>query len=343
MKLKFMLAIVALLIASLYFFLNYQEKKSEEEKDIKSFSEVKNSKNLLQTEILPTLEHKITVGKNGIYSAALLYAWEEIRKKISKPISINSLHKDLILINDSKSYLNTLQKHEFYSKAIIRDNEITAEARFKKSLPFDGKLSSFQNELSFNNTKVESFGQKGRDSVIEKIMVISYYKDNDEFIIRLIPQDKEHEIFLYKPSLQETATLSEIVMDMNRKIEMGNKVKKDNPGSWAYEIQNDEEIVIPKLRFNIEHNFENIVGNEFKSIDSNYLIGVMYQKTSFLLNEFGSEIESEMYITTGILEDPPPPKMIRFDKPFLVVLKRIDNPYPYFVMWVANAELMIKE
>lgn len=39
----------------------------------------------------------------------------------------------------------------------------------------------------------------------------------------------------------------------------------------------------------------------------------------------------------------PRPKKLIFDQPFFVLLKRTNSKNPYFAMWVANAELMIRE
>lgn len=39
----------------------------------------------------------------------------------------------------------------------------------------------------------------------------------------------------------------------------------------------------------------------------------------------------------------PVPKKMFFDKPFLLLMQRKNAPNPYFVMWVANTELMIRE
>ena len=71
----------------------------------------------------------------------------------------------------------------------------------------------------------------------------------------------------------------------------------------------------------------------------------MYQRTAFVINERGAEVESkaEVAVTEEMVEELPKPKTMIFDKPYLILLKRIDSRYPYFAMFVSNSELMKKE
>ena len=68
---------------------------------------------------------------------------------------------------------------------------------------------------------------------------------------------------------------------------------------------------------------------------------------AFHLDENGAAVKSEAVIEyyLGIEDTPerPQPKKMIFDRPFYVLLKRADASQPYFVLWVANTELMVKE
>lgn len=80
-----------------------------------------------------------------------------------------------------------------------------------------------------------------------------------------------------------------------------------------------------------------------------WLVEMAYQRTAFLLNENGAEVESEVAMDAEGGEDleteeeKPLPKAMIFDKPFLVFLKRNDSQYPYFAMLVANSEVLKKQ
>jgi hypothetical protein len=66
------------------------------------------------------------------------------------------------------------------------------------------------------------------------------------------------------------------------------------------------------------------------------------------LDESGAKIESEAEIEVAveemaIIEEIKKPKKMYLDKPFFIILKRTDSKNPYFALWNANSELMIKE
>ena len=65
---------------------------------------------------------------------------------------------------------------------------VKIKAEFNKSLPFQIKLQSFKNKLTFDGEKVSSFGVKGYDSHEQlKIVKIIYFKNDNNFIIKLLP------------------------------------------------------------------------------------------------------------------------------------------------------------
>ena len=105
---------------------------------------------------------------------------------------------------------------------------------------------------------------------------------------------------------------------------------------------------MPEFNFNIETNYSTLEGNNFKSNKQNFKIERAWQRTAFILDESGAEIESEAEfeaVTEEIEEEyeKPKPKKMIFDKPFLILLKRTDPQNPYFGLWTINTELMIKE
>ena len=330
----------------------------EENKDFveekRNFSEVKNLADFEKTEFIPTLEHKISKEKNSVYCVTLLYAWEEIRKKINKPLIISPNYDDLVLLNNSKSFINVLKSSEYSTSVTINGDLITAKAEFNKSLPFETKLNSYDNRLTFKGENVLSFGVMGvssynySNSDYEKLKVvrIAYYKNDSNFIVKLLPKDKKHEIILFK-----TDKIFNSMAEMNDEIlklsEIGKKEIKNENLQWKYYIEEYDELVIPKINFNIETNYATLEGKEFETKKQPYRIETAYQRTAFMLDENGAEIESEVkYVLLCAEEEEvekPKPKKMFFDKDFLILLKRTDAKTPYFGLWVTNTELMIKK
>lgn len=309
------------------------------------FPEVKKLTEFKRTDFLPTLEHNISSNKNAIYSAALLFAWDEIRKRINQPIEIKNSYTSLTLLNNSKSFANVLDKNEFNASGDIDGEVIRASAEFSKSLPFEFKLTSFTNELIFDGKKVESFGQIGYDYKTAGIIQILYYKNDDNFIIKLSPKNIEHEIILFKSS-DTYKSMSNILDAIVKKVEIGKIESQSNKTSWRYYLTNDDDVIIPKIKFNIETNDTTLEGKSLMAGNREYLIEKTYQRTAFNIDESGAEIESEAYLEAAAAETEatkPQPKKMRFDKPFFLMLKRIDNNNPYFGLYVNNTELLLSE
>ncbi|MCL1867723.1 MAG: hypothetical protein FWF72_02075 [Paludibacter sp.] len=103
------------------------------------------------------------------------------------------------MLNNSKSFINTLKSNEYSVTGIIDGYAITAKAEFKKSLVFEVELNSYKKELIFNGQSVASFGVSGHNYYKQlDIVKIIYYKNDNNFIIKLLPKDKNHEIILFK-------------------------------------------------------------------------------------------------------------------------------------------------
>jgi hypothetical protein len=65
----------------------------------------------------------------------------------------------------------------------------------------------------------------------------------------------------------------------------------------------------------------------------------------FRLDRKGAHVEEEAFILSPFEVEPskpPEPRDFRFDRPFLLYMKKRGAERPYFVMWVANAELLCK-
>jgi len=200
---------------------------------------------------------------NSVYCATLLYAWDSVKNILNAPLQIDNSLKDLLLLNNSKSHLNTLKTNEYFSTGNIEGDLIKVQAEFKKSLPFDIELESYnEDKLTFDKVKVASFGTSGYHREISKIIQIIYYKDDNNFIIKLLPKDKEHAIVLYKTQIR-FKSMADIVADIDKKTAIGQREEKNQRSSWKYFLTDVDEVVIPKIEFNIETNYSTLEGINF--------------------------------------------------------------------------------
>jgi hypothetical protein len=312
----------------------------------RKFPEAKRLTEYKQTTFLPTLEHKLPENSNSIYCATFLYAWDDMKETLKSPLQFDNSLNDLYLINNSTSHVNTLKDDEYSSNVNITEQFITVGAEFRKSLPFELELTSYdENGLIFDNVKVAAFGSWGPGYKISNIIQILYYKNDNNFIIKIQPKDKDHEIVLYKSEIK-FKSMADIVSDIEKKSAIGLREQKIQRSSWKYLFTRVDKIAIPKIEFNIQTDYSTLKGAKFKSKDISYEIDSAWQRTAFILDEKGAEIESESEWSVKKdeedEEDEPKPKMMIFDKPFFIMLKRIDNRNPYFGLWAMNTELLRK-
>ncbi len=276
------------------------------------------------TAFVPTMEHQLSYNKNTVYCATLLYAWRELNNSIGSPLRVDSANRDLYLLNKSTSYVNTLTKDEFSTSNEIADQEISAGATFKKSLPFEFSLSSFSDVLTFE-------GVKSRPSEIsvehpsggEAIRVL-YYKNDDDFLIELIPKDQDHEIFLYMPPTS-SQTFGALLDEVNVKRKAGEAELRNGLigriptdfGGWRGN---------PKNRFQYPDALSLVGRIVANLVDINIQpLGGLASGLNLSSTRKGAEIESEAAVavdSVGAVELPKPKKMW-FDKPFFLMLKRL--------------------
>jgi hypothetical protein len=316
---------------------------------LNKFPNVKKLSELKNTQFIPTLEHNILNDNNLAYCATMLIAWDEVRKKIKLPITISDKHFDMKLMNKSNSFKNVLKSNEYEVSGMVDEDNIKTRAELNKSLPFELKLQGFKNKLNFDGVNVSSFGVNGNDSYEQlQQLKILYFLNDSNFIIKLLPKDKEHEIILFKTS-KFFNSIADMTKEIEKLTEIGRIEKENETTMWRYYFSGDDEVVIPKINFNIETNYTTLEGIKFWANEHNYQLVEAWQRTAFLLDESGAEIESEAEIEVAAAaldkkeyKKPKPKKMI-FNQPFLILLKRQDTKNPYFGLWVNNAELMIKE
>ena len=341
------IAIIATFLASCR---NHKNPNPEQEQTaaMDTFDYEDNISKFANTVFVPTMEHRISAETNAVYCVTLLYAWDEIRKTIQTPLTIPSRHHDLTLLNADLWFRNTLNPNEYTAEGLVEGDKIITRATFKKNLPFDHQFESYDNRLKFTGTKVASFGFIGNHGhECNDQARILYYQNDRHFLVKLVPEDTAHEILLYMPD-HTFSTISEMLPEVKQLMEKGNMERKQASQKWKYNILEEDELIIPKFDFDISTVYNSLAGNRFSAANTDYSIETAWQRTAFHLDESGAAVESEATIicTYGIVEEnpnKPQPKKMVFNRPFYILLKRTDAANPYFVLWVANPELMVTE
>lgn len=353
------------LLVSIVFIVSYYVVNSKVNNPVKVT--LTSGNELKHTEITPQMEAKIEKGKSLVYCSTFQLAWNELKDNIIKSdIVLKGSEQEAALMNKSlstgkdiseKDYvamvgynkdnilgkINKSLKDKFGMKAPVvtekldYPNDILAYAYLNKELQFTDKFDSIKNPIIFNNESVDSFGiEKFTDNEhseeIGKQVEILAYKDDSDFIINLKPKDSKEEIILAK--LQPKETLLETINDVDNRIKSG---KKES-------LSTGDTLQIPIIHCNVQKNFSQFENKyvENKGFEQ-YVVSKAVQTIQFKLDRNGAEIASDARIvlketaaTAKIIKE----KHLIFNKPFLLMLKEKGSAYPYFAIWVDNAEML---
>lgn len=297
------------------------------------------------TEFVLTLENKLSDSLNSIYTPTFLYAWQQIKDFYKDEIKVTKENSsDFKFINQSNSFQNSLDKGEYVTRVTANDY-VEASAYFTKALPFSVKFHCLDDSILFDHHKVKSFGLSYQDDILETSYEIIYFLDNKHFAIKLFPADKSSEIILVQ-GIDLSGTFTDLYKRTGQWIDKGMQEQKNIDKQWRYLFEQSDYLSIPAIKFNLCTNYKSLEEQHFAAGSKPHTLVLAYQQTAFELNEKGAVVESYGHAVTDSIgalpkEKPFPKKMI-FDKPFVLFIKKKDNPNPYFAMKVMNAELMEK-
>ena len=325
-----------------------------------------NSKELKTTMISSHMENKIVKGKNLVYCATFQLAWNELKEKITKedikltdePNIVPLLNKSLSTKKDlsDKDYvamvgfgkdnilnkINEELKDKFGSdapkvKENLEKDDILAYAYLYKNLKFKNEFEKLKEPIKFKTNgstiDVKGFGlattndNEKRYDIARQIKIIDY-KNEDDFIVKLVSESDKDEIILAKVASKDT--LLETIDDVSGRIKGG---KEENFGE-------KDILKVPSIDFYINHSYDELLDKGIKNKGfEEYGITKAVQDIRFKLNEKGAKLKSESRLI-GTKSCPAPivekPKNLVFDKSYLIMLREKGAKYPYFAMWVEN-------
>lgn len=217
-----------------------------------------------------------------------------------------------------------------------RPQDILAYAYLFKNLQFAVPFEDIPGGMRFEGIEVAAFGrERGKAptrGMLEQVLVHDY-KDPDDFVIEL--KSKSHGDRIVLAKVQPGATLSATVDAVTARLSAQPRPADAPP-----------HLIVPKLNFDVVRRYDEIVGKRLVTDNPDiakdlYVLEAM-QDIRFQMDEKGVRLRSEANMSIGCAVSAPRVTPMVFDKPFLIMLTRSDARRPYFAMWVANAELLVK-
>ena len=314
-----------------------------------------------RTQIIIHPEIQISPGSNYIYCASFQLAWNKLISDFTsdKPIVMENGPDYIDLLNRRSFSENDLGSDSYYvnagyiEKGIV--NEIKKDMKKKfpsegndyistdltkgifiysylcKDLLFDPPFDGEKHILFNDKTPVKAFGfdSSQPNKNFEKSVV--YYPDFSGTLICLKSAESDDEIYLAEMDFEESLT------------EGACKVL-----SWTAEHEGvpfikESTLLIPKLKFNLEHHYSELEGHYINNLIKYPLIEEALQNIEFSLDESGARLRSRVKISMAKSAGGHDGYYAVFNEPFLVIMKERGSAEPYLLLWIDNTEFMITE
>lgn len=312
--------------------------------DTTDFPAQKQLDSTMRTVFVPVPDHPGEPGDNIVYAASFALAWDELSRILGgNPESTELLVRRL---NASDIQEGALRKESYRISTQVQDNVLTVKASFYKSLPFAVPFDVWEEGMVFGRKqRVSAFGMMRFEYAQASQTNVLYYKDDDHFVVRLIAGPENDEILLAK-GFTDGVKLSVMRSRVESAMAEGRKEMKDEKLAWKFMLNDEDELKIPMLKMNLAGHIRELIDLPVVSRGLTLLIRNAEQRTLFALDEKGVIVESAavMDVAAAALDMPvpPPPKLLHFDKPFLIMIREQQAKNPYFIMKVANTECMVK-
>ena len=334
------------------------------------------STRLKRTSVLASWNEQFKAHNNAVWCAAFQLCWDSLKSKATGDVEASTKVPLIEQLNaspfdpgclDPGSYEVSAGSADSQSTAALQQRlnkripELKVELRATDSVPslrlfstlrkeirYCDELSRFETPLKFacdSSTKaVKSFGHKpltGEWMVLKDTVTVADYVSDDDFIVVLHTAGKRRdEIVLAripaKKSLFETWKAAE------------RRIRKPHPNRVYKSLRANERLEIPVIDFHVEHEFRELTGCMLTNarLSSTPLVKSAREIMRFRLDELGMDLIAAAELATlGSFGDEPEfdperPRMLVFDQSFFVAAREQGAAQPYFLSWVANAEVM---
>lgn len=321
------------------------------------------------TSVTPHMEAPIVPGWNSVFCSTFQIAWNDMKDgivgediRLEKPLELvlilnRSLSTDADIQEEDylamvgygsdniADRINEALRAKFGSDAphvdeqYNEDDVILAYAYLIKELLFESAFEDFTNSMSFyvgnGYSKVRGFGigkyaDESHRRLRDQVEIFDYVNHRD-FIVRLKSQHPDDEIILAR--VKPGKTLLETYRMVDAKIE----------GSNPELLEEKDTLQIPKFDLSIDHSYSPVVGLFLLNKGfERYFVAEAKQNIRFKLDECGATVRSEAEL--AIKKGPPVDfKVLVFNVPFMLYLKRKGSAFPYLAIWIGNAELLVKD
>ncbi len=202
-------------------------------------------------------------------------------------------------------------------------------ASLRKDLAFPAPFARLGSR-KVGERKVAWFGfrpdQKETGTLLKQVAV-HHYATRTDFVVELKSGNTNDRLLLAKLP-RKPATLEAAARAVT------DKVRKDSPTAGAGDL-----LAVPEVVADEEASFSELEGRTVAG--GGRFIRSASQTIDFRMDEKGVKLRSEAQVSLGCSARPRiDPRLMILDPPFVIVMVRKDAPKPYFIGWMANADLL---
>ncbi|MCU0776047.1 MAG: hypothetical protein MUF86_00055 [Akkermansiaceae bacterium] len=311
------------------------------------------------TVVRPVLDERLPRGKNVLWCATFQMAWDSASRHFGGPLRLQPASQLADSLNGSPFNARWIDAESvFHAGGTVGDgvlDRIDQGARAKghhsklldrlrktskaedlvfhallvKDLEFEKPFARL-GKWKLGGRTVPWFGftpeQRDTGGLLQQIGVHHYAARND-FVIELRSKQTGDQLLLAKlpaaPATPAAACLAVL-----------KRLRADPPRAGGADL-----LAVPNIVADEKASFAELEGRTVSG--SGRLVRAAMQTIDFRMDEKGVKLRSEAAISFGCsAHHRVEPRLLILDPPFAIVMKRQDAPRPYFVAWIANADLL---
>lgn len=241
---------------------------------------------------LPTMKQPITPDKNAVY-ASLPLLWPALQEQLGKTIRADEQSRALKQLAHAAVDRNSVDEKQFQAAVHREENKVSVTATLDATLLFDPYFEHMASGVRFNNIPMDAFGMSENSfDQLHKQIEIHRYRDDDHFIIGLLPTDRKQQLLIYKTD-KKYATLAAMYADLQDEIQHGRADMTVPDRLWRYSWTPYDRVAIPRITLGVEGTYPQLTGSIIQNGDQQLTLASIQQTVAFLLNETGTKLAVE--------------------------------------------------
>src|SRR5690606_16508056 len=145
-----------------------------------------------------TMEQTIKPDKNAVY-ASLPLLWSALQEQLGKTIRADEQSHALQQLAHAAVDENSVNEKQFQAAVHRNENTISLNATLNATILFEPYFEHMASGARFKDIPVDAFGMSENSfDQLHKQIEIHRYRDDNHFIIGLLPTDRKQQVLIYR-------------------------------------------------------------------------------------------------------------------------------------------------